>query len=154
MTIYGKLYTIGYAGLQSVEQLQSFLAQKVFLVDIRYFPSSRWQPEWSRKQLRERFAPNYCHIRELGNVNYQAHNLPIQLLDAERGISLIVSLLQQGFDICLLCTCADWQKCHRRVVADLIQQELADIELIHLSKEDLSSLVESEKPDSLLFTRE
>ncbi len=40
MTTIGKLYTIGYAGLQSIEQLQSFLAQKVFLVDIRYYPSS------------------------------------------------------------------------------------------------------------------
>ena len=141
MTAIGKLYTVGYAGLQSIEQLQSFLAQKIFLVDIRYYPSSRWQPEWSRKQLIARFAPNYRHIRELGNINYHSLDLPIQLLDAKQGISWIVPMLQQGQDMCLLCACADWQRCHRREVAELIQRELADIQPIHLSKENLACFV-------------
>lgn len=138
MATIGKLYTVGYAGLQSIEQLQRFLAQKVFLVDIRYYPSSRWQPEWSRKQLTARFAPHYQHLRELGNVNYHSLDLPIQLHNAKQGVSWIVPLLQQGHDICLLCACADWQRCHRRTVADLIQQELHDIQPIHLSKENLA----------------
>ncbi len=138
MTKYGKLYTVGYAGLEGIEQLQKFLAQEIFLVDIRYFPSSRWQPEWSRKQLIERFASNYRHIRELGNVNYHSLDLPVELLDAREGLSRIVPLLEQGRDICLLCACADWQRCHRREVADLLQSELVDLELTHLSREMLT----------------
>jgi uncharacterized protein (DUF488 family) len=140
MATYGKLYTVGYAALERIEQLQTFLLSEVLLVDIRYVPASRWRPEWSRKRLSERFAPYYEHIRELGNINYHS-DLPIQLFDAKRGISKIVRLLQQGNDICLLCVCADWKVCHRRVVADLVQRELADIQTVHLSEEDFSCFV-------------
>ncbi len=143
MTTFGKLYTVGYAALEGVEQLQDFLAQEVFLVDIRYFPSSRWKPEWSRKQLIERFAPNYWHVRELGNVNHHSFDQPVQLLDARQGVSRIVPLLRQGRDICLLCACADWHRCHRRMVAELLQRELGDIQLVHLSKEDFTCFVGS-----------
>jgi len=141
MPTYGKLYTVGYAALERVEQLQLFLSHEVLLVDIRYFPASRWKPEWSRKRLSERFAPNYEHIRELGNVNYHSLDLPIELFDAKRGLTKIVPLLQQGCDICLLCACIDWRTCHRRLVADLVQRELNDVQTVHLSKEDLLCFV-------------
>jgi uncharacterized protein (DUF488 family) len=141
MATFGKVYTVGYAALERVEQLQMFLSHEVFLVDIRYYPASRWKPEWSRKRLSERFAPNYAHIRDLGNVNYHSLDLPIQLVDAERGLSKIVPLLQLGYDICLLCACTDWRTCHRRVIADLVQRELTGVQTVHLSKEDFLCLV-------------
>ena len=141
MTKCGTLYTLGYSTLGRIEQLEAFLAEGIILIDIRYLPASRWQPEWSRKQLYERFAPNYQHIRELGNINYHSSDLPIQLHDAKQGISKILPLLQQGLNICLLCTCADWQKCHRRHVADLLQSQLTEIEVVHLTKEALLCFV-------------
>jgi uncharacterized protein (DUF488 family) len=134
--MYGKLYTLGYVSLEGVDQLQALFADDVLLIDIRYLPASRWKPEWSRKRLLERFAPNYEHIRDLGNVNYHSSNLPIQLFNSEQGIARIVSLLRQGRDICLLCACSDWHSCHRRLVADLVQHILTDIETIHLSREN------------------
>jgi uncharacterized protein (DUF488 family) len=137
MATFGKLYTVGYAALEEIELLQSFLSDRILLIDIRYFPSSRWRPEWSRKRLCERFASNYQHIRELGNVNYHSNNLPIQLVDSEQGISKIVQLLQLGHDICLLCACSDWETCHRRTVVDLVQDEMPDIQPVHLTKDDL-----------------
>jgi uncharacterized protein (DUF488 family) len=141
MATCGKLYTVGYAALERVEQLQTFLSHQVLLVDIRYYPASRWKPEWSRKRLSDRFAPNYEHIRELGNVNYHSLDLPIQLFDAEQGLSKIVPLLRKGYDICLLCACTDWQTCHRRVVADLVKGQLTDVQTVHLSKEDFLCFV-------------
>ena len=137
----GKLYTIGYAALDQIEPLQLFLSGGVLLIDIRYFPSSRWKPEWSRKRLYERFASNYQHVPELGNTNYNSLELPIQLVDAKRGVAKIVQLLQQGYDICLLCTCADWKTCHGQIVADLVERELSNIQTVHLSKADLCSFV-------------
>lgn len=139
MKDYGKLYSIGYTSLMGVEELQKVLAPDVLIIDIRYYPSSRWRPEWSRKRLMERFAPNYCHIRELGNVNYRSSELPIELLDAKIGISQIASLLQEGRDICLLCACSDWRKCHRRVVAELLENEVVGIRAVHFSPENISS---------------
>ena len=143
MIDYGKLYTIGYASLKGVEQLQEALAPNVLIIDIRYYPASRWRPEWSRKRLMEKFAANYCHIRELGNINYRSSELPITLLDAKTGISQIISLLQNGHDICLLCACSDWRKCHRRVVTELLQSEVVGIEAIHFSPESISSCLYS-----------
>lgn len=139
MIYYGKLYTIGYAALEGIEQLQELLTPDILIVDIRYYPSSRWRPEWSRKRLMERFAPNYYHIRELGNINYRSPRLPIELLNAEAGISWIVSHLQTGRDICLLCACADWHLCHRRTVAELLQNEIIAIQPIHLSPAQIVS---------------
>ncbi len=133
----GKLYTVGYASLEGVEQLQGLFDQQVLIVDIRYYPASRWRPEWSRRRLMERFTTNYCHIRELGNVNYRSSSLPIELVDAAAGVSLIAGLLQTGHDICLLCACANWQNCHRRVVAELLQNEVVGIRPIHISPENI-----------------
>ena len=133
MVYFGKLYTVGYAAFEGIEQLQELLTPDVMVVDIRYYPSSRWRPEWSRKRLIERFAPNYYHIRELGNIHYRSPQLPIELLDAEVGISWVLTHLQSGRDICLLCACADWQKCHRRKVSELIQNKFIEIQPIHLS---------------------
>jgi uncharacterized protein (DUF488 family) len=139
MTHCGKLYTVGYAGLEGAEQLQGLFAQQVLIVDIRYYPASRWRPEWSRKRLMERFTTNYCHVRELGNVNYQSSSLPIELVDAAAGVSWIAGLLQAGRDVCLLCACADWKNCHRRVVAELLQNEIVGIRPIHISLDTILS---------------
>jgi len=136
---YGKLYTVGYASLEGVKQLQEVFAQNVLIIDIRYSPASRWRPEWSRKRLMETLAPNYYHILELGNVNYRFPELPIKLLNANFGISQIVPLLQEGRDVCLLCVCSDWRKCHRRVVAELLQNEIIGIQAVHFSPEAISS---------------
>jgi len=133
----GKLYTVGYASLEGAEQLQGLFSQQVLIVDIRYYPASRWRPEWSRKRLMERFTTNYCHIRELGNVNYRSSSLPIELVDATAGVSWIAGILQTGRDICLLCACANWQNCHRRVVAELLQNEVVGIRPIHISPENI-----------------
>lgn len=141
MAYFGRLYTVGYATFDGIEQLQELLTPQAILVDIRYYPSSRWRPEWSRKRLLERFAPNYYHIRELGNINYRSPQLPIELLDAEVGISWLVTHLQAGHDICLLCACADWHKCHRRTVAELLQNEFMEIQPIHLLPEQKVSFV-------------
>jgi len=51
MAYNGELYTIGYAAFEGIEQLEEILTPQVMLVDIRYYPSSRWRPEWSRKRL-------------------------------------------------------------------------------------------------------
>ena len=139
----GKLYTIGYAALEGVEQLQGLFPQQVLLIDIRYYPASRWRPEWSRKRLIERFSTNYCHIRELGNINYRSSTLPIKLVDAAAGVSWIAGFLQAGRDVCLLCACADWENCHRRVVAELLQNEIVGLQPIHLSADNLPSFAGS-----------
>src|SRR2546429_4738267 len=135
----GKLYTVGYASLEGVDQLQELFAQQILIVDIRYYPASRWRPEWSRKRLSERLTTKYCHIRELGNVNYRSSTLPIELVDATAGISLIARFLRAGHDVCLLCACADWHSCHRRLVAELLHKEIVNIRPVHISAEDIPS---------------
>jgi uncharacterized protein (DUF488 family) len=114
------LYTLGYSQSGAREKLRQVIAGRVEVVDIRYVPRSA-RSEWSREYLAAWLGSRYQHVRELGNVNYRSAHLPIQLLDAPVGVLNVTIWLREGFDVCLLCACADVSACHRRLVADLVQ---------------------------------
>ncbi len=48
------------------------------------------------------------------------------------GIPQVVSRLQRGESLVLLCACAQVTRCHRRVVAELVQAEIPGVPVIHL----------------------
>lgn len=68
----------------------------------------------------------YTHIKALGNLNYRGGT--IILVDAENGIKSLAAILNwPGIDaIVLLCGCRDVHTCHRKVVAELAAERLAD----------------------------
>ena len=83
----GHLYTLGYAAPDAEQQLMTLMADpSTLLVDIRYSPRSRWQPQWNTKTLQAAWGDRYRHMKALGNVNYRFPDAPIQLLDAGAGI--------------------------------------------------------------------
>jgi hypothetical protein len=96
------------------------------LVDIRYSPWSRWQPQWRKAVMRERYGYRYLHLKALGNVNYNKPGRPIQLLDPEKSVQAAAQFLQSGWSMMLLCACKNYETCHRKVVYDLISQALAE----------------------------
>jgi uncharacterized protein (DUF488 family) len=124
------VYTLGYAQRDSREKLRRLVAGRVEVVDIRYAPHSS-RPEWSREYLAAWLGSRYQHLRALGNVNYRSAHLPIQLLDEQVGVLDVMIWLQEGYDVCLLCACADVATCHRRVVADLVQA-VCSCTVVHL----------------------
>lgn len=125
------VYTLGYLQRGSMERLRKLVADDVTVIDIRLSPRSAW-PQWSRKQLAERFGSRYLHVPELGNVNYRSSSLPVQLASEFDGLwSVLFWVVNKGCDVCLLCACVDVAVCHRRVVADLVQVACS-CQVVHL----------------------
>lgn len=126
-----KLYTLGYAAAGADERLDELMRDaSMTLVDIRYHPASRYRPQYRKSALEQRFDVRYCHVPELGNVNYRDSTLPIVLADTAAGLSCVLFWLERGYSVCLLCACADARACHRSVVARLVQ-ERCSCEVVH-----------------------
>jgi uncharacterized protein (DUF488 family) len=124
------VYTLGYLQRGSMEQLRKLVADNVIVLDIRLSPRSAWL-QWSRKQLTERFQSSYLHVPELGNVNYRSPDLPIQLQDEKQGLWAVRFWLDKGYDVCLLCVCAEVSACHRLTVAALVEG-VCSCQVVHL----------------------
>jgi len=123
----GTLYTLGYAEPNAAERLEERMVHpRTAIVDIRYAPYSRWAASWNSRALMHTYGPiRYQHVKELGNVNYNKPDLPIQLADPDVWVHKCVKSLQQGWSLVLLCACKNYETCHRKTVYDLIQAALA-----------------------------
>lgn len=125
------IWAIGYrdpAGVARLEQLET--SDCTLFIDIRDLPLAPYQPQWSRKRLRQRFGRRYRHLRALGNVHYHDHGLPILLRDEEAGLRCLINWLQAGWDIVLICGCQDRERCHGTLVLRLLESCLSHNERI------------------------
>ncbi len=124
------LYTLGYHEAGSVTLVETLVALDVTLVDIREFAISQrgcWQGWW----LAERFGRYYWHVPELGNVWYQQPGHALRLANPERGLPLLLARLADGEALALMCGCPQVERCHRKLVADLVQERLPCVQVIH-----------------------
>lgn len=116
-----QVYTLGYAAAGAASCLEALMTDPAMtLIDIRFRPTSRFSPAFHRTVLEQRFGQRYCHVPQLGNINYADRSQPIVLADATVGLSLVLFWLERGYSACLLCACAHVESCHRRVVAQMI----------------------------------
>jgi len=127
------IYTLGYSGWkpEAIKRVAERLG--AIVLDVRASARSR-RAAWTAKGFAELLGDRYVRFREFGNVNYRG-DAPIELADPEAGIQRLRDI--QGADrrpMILLCACPDVAVCHRKVVADLLADELGwPIE--HLSPE-------------------
>ncbi len=101
------------------------------LVDIRYNRRS-YLEEWSGTSLRRHFRYSYHAVPELGNLHDLEPDQPVQLADPATGLAKVTTWLEAGIDCLLLCACPDWQRCHRRLVAGMLQKVYPALEVTHL----------------------
>jgi len=128
----GRVATIGYHQPQAWQIVTCMVCEHGWhLVDIRYNRRS-YLEEWSGASLRRHFHHSYHAVHELGDVNQLAPANPIQLLDPATGLAKVTTWVEAGMDCLLLCSCPDWQHCHRRLVASLLQQVYPPLEVTHL----------------------
>src|SRR6266852_3116963 len=81
----GTIYTLGYSQPKAAARLEHLMHHpRALLVDVRYQPVSRWNPQWNRASLAGRYGQRYVWERRLGNVNYRSRNLSIELAAAYR----------------------------------------------------------------------
>lgn len=113
-----ELYHFGYSG-QDVHALKAWLeAHDGRLIDIRMKPSAR-DPRWRQAYLAKHLGPHYRHVPALGNVNFRGG--PIELADPEAGLAALRAWLQDGQTLVVMCICRDYQVCHRRTVAEVLE---------------------------------
>src|SRR5437763_4119400 len=126
--IGGGLCPLGYAAPHIDDQVAYFgrFFPTVVLLDIRLKAHSRWYPAWNKGALQAKWGPCYVHEKRLGNVNYQYKDRPIELFSSEAALPWVLEQLQQNVGLLLLCACQDYERCHRKVVTELILQRCAD----------------------------
>lgn len=124
----GKLYTLGYLAPDAQERLDELLTDPhTYLVDIRYHAVSR-KPGWGGASLQKKYGKKYHPLSGLGNRNYNKPGEPIEISMPEL-IPIVVSPLRKGYNLILLCACKDFDSCHRKVVCEMIQRELPEVEM-------------------------
>lgn len=133
------VYTWGYSS-RPVADLVNFMRDlDAVVVDVRLKPWSqdgRWVGAQVHQTLGEQAVLGalpanrllYHHVPAYGNSNYKGG--PIKLADPERGRRQVVGILAHR-SIILLCVCASWATCHRRVVADDLAAAFS-VPVVHL----------------------
>jgi hypothetical protein len=125
----GSLATVGYASkrLDAERLIQEAFAvnRKALLIDTRLVPSCRWDSRWQRSELEQRYKQRYqWKGKLLGNIHHYDPALPVQLANEEAGISWLVSWLERGVTLILLCACADYERCHRKVIYEKVKAQM------------------------------
>ena len=128
LRVCSQVWMVGYrspADCTLIEQLfhkEDEQATCRLLVDIRFRPSAPFRPDWSRKQLQTRYQHQYRYLHALGNIHYVSPEQPIALVDEAAGLACLQRWLEAGWDIVLLCACADASTCHRLSVAERLHR--------------------------------
>ena len=115
------IYTVGYAASGSDQEVVRLMADpQMLLIDIRLRPVSRFRPEWRKAALITAYGPRYLHLSGLGNVNYKNREKGIELCAPDVPLAQLCRLMERGYSLVLLCACAAYESCHRRMVYDLL----------------------------------
>ncbi|MDP2908088.1 MAG: DUF488 domain-containing protein [Nanoarchaeota archaeon] len=140
-----KIYTIGFTKKslgEFIDLLKKNGVQKV--VDIRLNPSSQLSGFAIQRDLKytlKRESIGYEHILELApdepllekyrkDKNWAEYEKSFsKLMERRNAKEILKKLLSEGKTLCLLCSEDKANKCHRRLVAELLDK---DVEIIHL----------------------
>ena len=125
-----KVYPVGYSMSGALQYVDRLMAQpQMLLIDTRFSPKS-WSVDWRKESLREKYGNRYRLAGAyLGNLNFQGG--PIELADPDTGIQGLCRYLEEGYDLILLCQCQDYHRCHRKVIVDLLLQQIS-VEVVQL----------------------
>jgi uncharacterized protein (DUF488 family) len=134
MRVAPTIFTIGH-GRRPAEELVACLAEAEVrtLVDVRRFPASRRNPQFNQAALAETLAEagiQYRHAFELGGRRSDVRGEErFACLGAFAGYAagmgadewqeaLTEALAEPG--PCLMCAETPWQRCHRRLISELL----------------------------------
>lgn len=106
------IYTFGYGGQLHILYKQILPKDDILLVDVRQ------RPYGLVKKNRLQKYDNYISITEFGNPNYLDSNV------FQRGVKKLIDKLNSGDyrKIVLMCAEKDVNRCHRKDVAELLEQ--------------------------------
>lgn len=161
------IYTIGH-GRRPVEELIECLGEAgvLTLVDVRRFPGSRRNPQFNQAALAARLAQDgiaYRHAVELGGRRsaepgeerfaclglFSGYAARMALPEWQQALTDALGEPQP----CLMCAETAWQRCHRRLISELLVAR--GREVVHLirprEREQHQPYLESEVRDGKLY---
>lgn len=107
--------TAGYSGHHPDELAEMVDRLELDVIDVRLSPRSR-ASGWNRRRLAALLGARYRHLPAWGNLNYQ-NGGPIEIADPDAGLAAVETSARTPL---LLCVCATYETCHRRVLAELL----------------------------------
>ncbi len=120
----GSLATFGYAAKNTLREIGWAMRSnpQALVIDTRLSPWCQWSHVWRRASLEIAWERRYIWRGDwLGNVNHHDSTLPIQLANEEAGIAWLVRGLEKGYTLILLCACANYDHCHRKVIVNRVR---------------------------------
>lgn len=138
------LATFGYAGgLELAKLHKAVTALDALIVDVR-FTARGANKLWNRDSLVAVFGrQHYHHLWTLGNRNYKHAELPVDIVDIERGRVMLETFFKRTHVIMLMCACSSAEHCHRRRVTDYMQRNLtlsAPVTVKDFSQHDINEI--------------
>jgi uncharacterized protein (DUF488 family) len=141
-----RVFTIGHGTRESSELCETLQEARVrLLVDVRRFPGSRRNPQFNQHALSATLAGagiEYRHVVELGGrrsgepgeerfgcVRPTAFRSYAARMGGPEWQRALEDALAEPAP-CFLCAETDWQRCHRRLIADLLLAR--GCEVVHL----------------------
>jgi len=144
------MLTVGYEGRDAKEFAKVLRGFKVdVLVDVREKPISRKRgfAKSALRKMSESLGQTYLHVRSLGSPKalrdrlkregdypgffeeYREHaSAPPQRAE----IRHIRRMVEDGANVCLMCYERDASRCHRSVVAEMVREDLPDVEVVDI----------------------
>ena len=123
-----KIFTIGHSNKTREELFEKLKENNIaVLVDVRSIPYSKWQPQFNRENL--------IMALKTTNISYTFRGKNLGGLgvntDWSKSIQELI-LLSKNFNVCVMCSEADPEKCHRSyaIAPELVKK---GVEVIHIS---------------------
>lgn len=124
-----KLYPCGYAAHAALIGHLMQEQPRLILIDTRLKPWSN-KPAWRAESLKVSYGERYRWAGQyLGNLNYR-NGGPVRLVDPTAGLRGLRHWLQHGYDLLLLCGCAEYARCHLKTIVEALQVELPAVEVV------------------------
>jgi uncharacterized protein (DUF488 family) len=126
------LYTIGY-GNRKPEAFFAMLPEGAKIVDVRRSPTG-WHQAYCLPGLKARLGDRYRWRGALGNGTNGTADHWDKLPGADDWLVGFAFWYKAygGTPVVLLCAEADYQRCHRRFVAEEIARRVPGLEIVHL----------------------
>jgi len=133
------VYPVGYSTLGSQEYIEGLMSSRqTLLIDTRISPKS-WNAEWCKDALQAKYGDRYRWAgRYLGNTALGTGR--IEIANPAVGIKGLITYLNEGHDLILLCQCRQFLNCHMSQIVSLLQGKMPTIEIVQQQPDTIPCL--------------
>lgn len=111
--IHPMIYTIGYAGLKTISDLETIMDEHgiELLMDVRSKPVTR---RFSKPDLEAVFGDRYRSRTEMGGFDHEENQFHEWSDVAANGLGEIINASNAGNNVLIMCAEKNANKCHRK----------------------------------------